>query len=242
MISCAVLLAAGRGQRLGRGAPKCLVPVRGRTLLERHLHSLAACGVPRAALVVGFRRDLVEAHLARVPSPIPVELVDNDRFDRGNILSLHVAADRLDTGGLWMDTDVLYPTALLRRLLTSPHEDCLLLDPRASETGEEMMAGVRGGRVARIARRIGPGWDLAGEAVGFTRVSAEGARVLRRYLDEEVAEGRVDAVYEAALDRALAELRFGYERVDDLPWTEIDFEEDLDRAEQIAAEIDPSGG
>ena len=237
-VKTAVLLAAGRGHRLGRGAPKCLVPVRGRTLLERHLASLAACGVERAAVVAGFQRDRVEAELARLRPPLPVELVVNERWERGNILSLHVAANHLDGGGVWMDADVLYPTELLRRLLGSPHEDCLLLDPRATETGEEMMAGIKGGRVARIARRIGPGWDLAGEAVGFTRVGAEGARVLRRCLDEEVAAGRIDAVYEAALDRALPELRFGFERVDDLPWTEIDFEEDLARAEAIAAAID----
>jgi len=233
-VARAVLLSAGCGRRLGLGAPKCLARVGGRTLLDRHLESLAACGVERVAIVVGYRRELVEAELARAPAPLAVELVVNERWERGNLLSLHAAADRLDGGGVWMDADVVYPTALLRRLLDSPHEDCLLLDPRARETGEEMMAGVRGGRVARIARRIGPGWELAGEAVGFTRVGAAGARLVRRLLDEEVAAGRVDAVYEAALDRALPDHPFGFERADDLPWTEVDFPEDLARAEEIA--------
>jgi choline kinase len=58
---------------------------------------------------------------------------------------------------------------------------------------------------------------------------------MRRLLAEEVKAGRDDAVYEAALDRALPEVAFGFERVDDLPWTEIDFEEDVARAEQMAA-------
>lgn len=231
----AILLAAGSGQRLGRATPKCLVSIAGRTLLERHLQSAAACGITEMTVVAGFQRERVAEELARIRPPIQVAIVDNPRHDRGNILSLHLAADRLEGGGLWMDADVFYPTALLHRLVTSSHQDCVLLDPRATETGEEMMAGVRAGRVARVARRIGGGWDLAGETVGFTRVSAAGARAMRRLLAEEVTAGRDDAVYEAALDRALTEVAFGYERVDDLAWTEIDFEEDVARAEQMAA-------
>jgi hypothetical protein len=46
--------------------------------------------------------------------------------------------------------------------------------------------------------------------------------------------GRLDQEYEAALDKAFAEAAFGYERADDLPWTEIDFEEDVVRARKLA--------
>ena len=45
-----------------------------------------------------------------------------------------------------------------------------------------------------------------------------------------VSEGQVDADYEQALDRFLAEAEVGFERVGDLPWTEVDFPEDLRRA------------
>jgi choline kinase len=233
----AILLAAGLGQRLGRGVPKCLVAIDGRTLLERHLASLAMHAVEDVTIVVGHQREKIEEALDRLRPPLRVELVVNERYTRGNLLSLHVAADRLAGGGLWMDTDVFYPPELLGRLLRSPHENCVLLDPRAEETGEEMMAGVRGGRVARIARRIGGGWDLAGEAVGFTKVGPEGGRAMIRWLDREVAAGNVDAVYEAAMDRALDEVRFGFERVDDLAWTEIDLEEDVERARRLSSSI-----
>jgi choline kinase len=233
----AVLLAAGRGHRLGRPIPKCLVSIAGRTLLQRHIENVAACGLTDLCIVVGFERERIEAELSRLTPHLGVELLQNSRYDRGNLLSLHLAADRLEGGGIWMDADVFYPRELLRRLVTStsPHENCLLLDPRSQETGEEMMVGVRAGRAVRVARRIGPGWDLAGETVGFTRVGAEGARVMRRLLAEEVAAGRDNTEYEAALDRAFAEVPFGFERVDDLPWTEIDFEEDVARAQAMAA-------
>jgi choline kinase len=233
----AVLLAAGRGRRIGRDTPKCLISIHGKTLLERHLVNLVESGVTQLTLVVGFQHAMIEAALAPLRLPLEVELIKNERFVHGSIVSLHVAASRLAGGGLWMDADVLYPAALLRRLVTSPHENCLLVDAGSEETGEEMMVGVRGGRVLKIARRVGKDWDLAGESVGFAKVGPEGGRVMQRLLAEEVAAGRIDQEYEAAMDRAFQEVAFGIERVDDLPWTEIDFEEDVEKATRLAASL-----
>jgi choline kinase len=101
-----------------------------------------------------------------------------------------------------------------------------------------MMLALRGERVTRIARRVGADWDLVGESVGFFKVSPEGATVLERILEHEVSEGRLDQEHEAALDLALPEVEFGHERVDDFPWTEIDFPEDVGRAEQLARLVD----
>lgn len=233
----AVLLAAGRGRRLGRTSPKCLLSIAGRTLLERHYASLVESGVTHLTIVVGFEKGQIEAAVERLAPELPTELVENRDYERGSIVSLHVAADRLADGGLFMDADVLYPAALLRRLVTSPHENCVLLDGRSVETGEEMMLGVRGGRVLAIARRIGPDWDLVGESVGFAKVGRGGAAAMWRALSDEVAAGRLDQEYEAAMNRAFQEAVFGYERVDDLPWTEIDFEEDVAKATRLAAEL-----
>jgi choline kinase len=229
----AVLLAAGRGRRLGKAEPKCLISIDERTLLERHLANMAEAGIRALTIVVGFQKELIVEALGRLSPAIPVEFVDNPRFVHGSIVSLQVAADRLLEGAIWMDADVLYPAALLRRLVESPHESCVLLDGRSEESGEEMMVGVRGGRAAKIARRVGKEWDFVGESVGFTKVGREGARVMKRILDEEVAAGRLDQEYEAAMERAFAEVPFGHERVDEFAWTEIDFEEDVEKAKRL---------
>ena len=233
----AILLAAGRGRRIGRDAPKCLISIEGKTLLERHLVNLTESGVTDLTIVVGFRHEMIEEALASLRPSLKVELVKNPRFTNGSIVSLHVAADRLSDGGLWMDADVLYPAALLRRLVGSPHENCLLVDASSEESGEEMMVGVRAGRVLKIARRVGKDWDLAGETVGFAKVGPQGGRTMQRLLEEEVSAGRLDQEYEAAMDRAFQEVPFGIERVDDLPWTEIDFEEDVEKARRLASAL-----
>ena len=230
----AVLLAAGRGRRMGSAEPKCLIDIEGKALLERHLVNMREAGITGLTIVVGFEKERIVTALERLRPALPVELVENPRFVHGSIVSLQVAADRLLAGAIWMDADVLYPAALLGRLVASRNENCLLLDGRSEESGEEMMVGVRAGRVAKIARRVGPGWDFAGESVGFAKVGPAGGAVMKRLLDEEVAAGRLDQEYEAAMDRAFAEVPFGYERVDELAWTEIDFEEDVVKARKLA--------
>jgi choline kinase len=230
----AVLLAAGRGRRLGQDLPKCLLSIEGRTLLERHIEILATVGISALTIVVGYRKEEIHEHVASLKSALPIELIENPRFVHGSIVSLQVAADHLENGGIWMDADVLYPAGLLRLLVDSKHDNCVLADGRSEETGEEMMLGTRAGRVLKIARRVGKDWDFAGESVGFAKVGREGAKVMKRLLEEEVNAERVDQEYEAAMDRAFAEIPFGYERVDAFAWTEIDFEEDVVKARKLA--------
>ena len=236
----AILLAAGRGRRLGQDLPKCLLSIEGRTLLERHIEILPTVGISALTIVIGYQKEAIREHVASLKTSLPIDFVENPRFVHGSIVSLQVAADHLVDGGIWMDADVLYPAGLMRLLVESKHENCVLADGRSEETGEEMMLGTRGGRVFKIARRVGKDWDFAGESVGFARVGSAGAKVMKRILDEEVNAERLDQEYEAAMDRAFAELPFGYERVDAFAWTEIDFEEDVIKARKLARLLEAS--
>lgn len=233
----AILLAAGRGRRLGalgRDIPKCLIRLADRTLLDRHRAAFAACGVEDVRIVLGFHDAAVRSELAGFTAPPRFQALFNEDFPRGNILSLRRGLEGLgdDEDIVVMDADVLYPTRLLARLRDAPDPNCVLLDARSAPSGEEMMIGVRDGRVARIARDIGPGpWAPAGETVGFLKVAARDVATLRACVDEVVAEGGLDEEYETAYERFVTRCVVGFAPVDDLPWTEIDFPEDIVRAE-----------
>lgn len=233
----AVLLCAGRGRRLGSAEPKCLISIADKTLLERHIHNLSEAGVDKLTIVTGFEAKRIEAKLEELRPKLPVDLVHNDRFVHGSIVSLWCAMDKLAQGGIWMDADVLYPAALMKKLVQSKHENCVLLDPKSEESGEEMMVGVKAGRCVKIARKVGEGWDMRGETVGFAKVGKQGASAMKKHLDEEVSAGRLDQEYEAAMDKAFADVPFGFERVDEFAWTEIDFEEDVEKAKKLVARM-----
>src|SRR5690606_22013972 len=156
-------------------------------------------------------------------------------YRRGAILSLWTAREHLGGPALVMDADVFLPSEMMLRLLRSANENCFLLDGSASATGEEQMLHVRNGRVTDIARKPRGEYDLLGESVGFRRRGADGARVLRELLDARVAAGVKDIEHEEVYPELLSRVVTGFERVDDLDWTEIDFPEDLERARAMAS-------
>jgi 2-C-methyl-D-erythritol 4-phosphate cytidylyltransferase len=61
MSVCAILLCAGRGERLGLGVPKALAPLGGRPLFSYALEALERCAAVEHVVVVGPARLLREA-------------------------------------------------------------------------------------------------------------------------------------------------------------------------------------
>jgi len=230
----AIILAAGVGKRLHGatgGRPKCLVEIGGKSLLLRLLESLVATGVGDVIVVTGFGDEAVRAAIGAGPSGVRLRWIRNPRFTEGAILSLWSAEQALDGPALVMDADVLCPTAMLARLVHSPHENCFLLDAASPNTGEEQMLLVRDGRVRNIVRGGAPGYELAGESIGFLKLGVPAARLLRQLLEARIARGDTGIEHEEVYPDLLARVDVGYERVDGMPWTEIDFVEDITRAE-----------
>ena len=78
MVRSALLLAAGLGTRLRPLTdvlPKCLVPIRGRPLLEYWLRSLTDAGVEQIVINTHYRADLVQKYVALSPWAGQVTLV-----------------------------------------------------------------------------------------------------------------------------------------------------------------------
>lgn len=211
----AILLAAGVGRRLGSDRPKALLEVGGRTLLDRHLENLSTLAL-EPLVVTGFQAERFE-HLATVQNP---------EFCRGSVLSLKAALAAIDEDAVVMDADVLYDPAILADVVAL--ERGFALDPRTDPGEEEMMLGVRGGKVRAIRRGRLEGFDLVGEGVGFFKVDRASLPALRAAVDASDPDGD----YEAALDLFLGEHGADYVLVGDRPWVEIDFPEDVERAER----------
>lgn len=73
----AVILAAGRGTRMGEmtlETPKPMLQVQGKPILEHVLERLAGTGVERFFLVVGYRREMIMEHFRNWRLPIEFRL------------------------------------------------------------------------------------------------------------------------------------------------------------------------
>lgn len=234
------MLAAGVGARLGTERPhppKVLLRFGGRSLLSRHLAILRHFGIEELVITKGYRGELIEAELNALSVDGFARTVFNPDYRAGSMMSLWSVRDCLASGHelLLMDADVLYDHRLMARLVESRHDNCFLLD-RDFEPGEEpVKLGVRDGVLVDFERRIEAPYEFCGESVGFFRLSsAIGAELVER-MGRYVAAGQVDRWYEAAIRDLLRETAagtFGWEEVTGLPWIEIDFPEDVDRAER----------
>jgi choline kinase len=235
----AIILAAGIGARLGAGfddRPKALLRFGGKSLLARHIDILAAAGVSEIAIGVGYRADMIEVELQAISPSVPVRLVTNDGYRDGSILTLWcMRHEMIGTDDIiLMDADVLYDRRIISRLLASEYGDCLLYDADYEPGDEPVKICVRNGRIVDFRKTIETEYDHCGESVGFFRLSPDTAVALAARAGMYISAGRIGEPYEEAIrDLLLAapEGGFGYEDVSGIPWVEIDFPEDIDRAQ-----------
>jgi choline kinase len=182
--------------------------------------------------VVGYKQEMIRAAVGSEYAGVAVSYLVNEQFHRGSISSLWIARASFDDDLIVMDADVLFHHEILRRLVESASTNCLLMDETVKQRGEECMVVVEGGRVIALTKKVPLHYDYAGEGVGFLRVQhADTARVvtsLKEHIDRD--EWRME--YEDGLLEFFRQVKVGHEKIGGLPWTEIDFPEDITRAER----------
>jgi choline kinase len=227
-----IILAAGRGSRLNGTAgdsPKCLVELGGVSLVERQVQALRAAGIDDIVMVVGCQADRVRRACGH-----QITYVENARYAQTNSMySLWMARPLLYEGFVVLNCDVVFHPALLTDLLTARHDNALLLAYREANQppfgDEEMKVKVRCGRVVEMSKQMDPA-EADGENLGIVKFGARGAAALVEIMDGLIAAGGVRdwaprAFSEFAKTRPLYALG-----TRGLPWTEIDFPEDYERA------------
>jgi len=233
-----IILAAGKGARLNGTAgtlPKCLVRIGGMTLVERQIAVLRGCGIDEIVVVVGCQAERVRRACGR-----GIAFMENTRYAQTNSLySLWLARPLLTDGFVVANCDVLLHPRLMNDLLTARHPDALLVAYQADDEPlgeEEMKVRISRGRVVDISKSMAAE-EADGENVGIVKFGPEGARLLTTILDDRVAAGGLRdwaprAFAEFARQRPLYAIG-----TRGLPWTEIDFPEDYQRA---VAEVLPA--
>jgi choline kinase len=246
----ALILAAGVGRRLGKpeasqhDLPKAMLSFGGKTLLARHIEILRRLGVSDITVVTGFAAAAVRTALAALNEGPPPRVVVNPDFREGSVVSLWTGRAVLRGGSpvILMDADVLYDVRMMARLIDSSNADCLLLDREIEPGDEPVKLCVRDGRIVDFHKRPSEPHDWHGESVGFFRFSSAAAEELAGRVEDYVVTGRRMMEYEEPIrDMIIASAanRFGFEDITGLPWTEIDFPEDVVKARALLPELAP---
>jgi choline kinase len=221
-----VILAAGMGSRLGRSLPKPLTELNdGRSIMQQqHDNIRAAFGDDaRITTVVGYRAETI------VDAFPDVDYVYNARYDETNTSqSLLRALKASGRGGvLWMNGDVVFDPRVLGRAVALIERDQSFVTVNTAKVSDEEVKYTVGGDgfITELSKTVRGG---IGEAVGINYISSRDKKALIAQL------GRVDDqdYFERGLELAIAEngLRLEPMDISDLYAVEVDFAEDLERA------------
>jgi len=244
----AIILAAGIGNRLGElsgNKPKSLLEFEGKSLLKRHIDILLANQINELTIVTGYQSEMIEEHLK--DSAMSITYIYNVRYTEGSIISLNCAQEILfsEPEFILMDADVLYDQEMIHRLVNTNINNCLLLDRDFIPGDEPVKICVKkDGSINEFRKEIADNleYDIQGESVGFFKFNKLiGASLLGR-INDYLAKGKNNTPYEEAIRDLLLIYpeQFGYEDVTGVPWIEIDFPEDIERAtNEILPKLSP---
>jgi len=235
----AIICAAGRGVRLGASSPKLLLEFGGRTLLEWHALRLREVGVEDVVLITGHLREQIAAVLPGICARhgLSIRELVNERYHEGSVLSLAVALPELEGKQepiLLMDADVLYPAQMLERLIHSNDATALLLDQGYSTSDDDpVLVPVKNGRPFEFRKKWTGEADFVGESIGFFKIAPVDLPLLKDETRARSAGREVRDSYDEVLRALVLADRFGYKDVTGMPWTEIDFPQDILHARDV---------
>jgi choline kinase len=193
----AVILLAGYGSRLKRDdiAHKCLLPFGDETLLSRHLSVMESLGMEQTVLVVGHNKEAVKSYVQSLDLNIPVQFVDNDRYETtGNTLSLVMGLRNREGEFLVMDGDVLYPQAALEEYVRQSQPSSFAVTPVDIDDTEATKVLLRGDQTIEsfvtkrdLTKEEKSKFHMAGEAIGFFMLTQAVAHSIVALFDREEA-------------------------------------------------------
>jgi choline kinase len=224
-----VILAAGMGTRLARPLPKPLTELRdGRSIMKQQIDNLkfAFAESYRVMIVVGFK---LEAIIERFPE---ATFVYNEFFDQTNTSKSLLKALRAsgDGGVLWMNGDVVFDPQVLVRVtpLMEANQSFIVVNQSKVSDEEVKYTLDADGYINELSKQVVGG---LGEAVGINYVSAQDKAALITRLGEVDDQDYFERGIEIAIEKDAA--RFKAVDISDLYAVEVDFAEDLERANEL---------
>ncbi len=222
----AVILAAGRGTRLGLDLPKAMVQVDSRrTIIDYQVENLKAFIPPENILVVvGFKKELV------VASHPELNYTFNERFAVTNTSkSLLKGLSQMDEDVLWLNGDVIFDRELIPKII-SVGRSCVLVDDKRCGPEEVKYRTDGTGFITEISKQVEA---AEGEALGLNLVARDDLESLRKHLelvgDNDYFEKAIENYIIQDKGRFLAVPAGG------LFCHEVDFPEDLERVRAYLA-------
>ena len=235
--------------------PKCLLDIKGKSILERQVTALNECNIKDITLVRGYQKSAIT-----LPN---IRYYDNDQYEEtGELHSFFCAEHEMKGRCLLLFGDIIFDTAVLQKLLKSPADLALVVDvswherqlPEVStiqarkdlvilesppEKSHRYVTPEEANRIMKIGHDM-PHDQAHGEFIGLAMLSAQGMETFkqayRQAQERQTIEGfhESEGLRQAALTDLIQELIDNGQEVQSVPtykgWLDVDSFEDYQKA------------
>lgn len=256
----AIIAAAGFEKQLLpliEDKPKCLLDIKGKSILDRQVGALNDCNIKDIALVRGYKKEAIT-----LPN---IRYYDNDRYEStGELFSIFCAENELKGRTIVLYGDIMFDTAVLEKLLKSPADIALVVDlayleearrgaqpthinpdlvslasPPSTQSLSRFVMPDGEHRIVRIGQQVPPE-QAHGEFIGMAMFSEKGTQALRNAYKASQQKYQSTGFHEsgsfikASFTDLVQELIDLGHRVDAVPifkgWMEVDSFEEYQKA------------
>ena len=238
-----IILSAGQGRRmlpLTVTLPKCLLSVRGKTLLEWQIDTLHKCGIYQIVVVTGYGADHVDKLIRQHYEINGIKLLYNpDYATADNLVSCWAARHEMTEDFILLNGDTLFEPAVLKTLLASPDSPITVtVSSNDNYDADDMKVIIEGSRLVNIGKKL-PLEKVNGESIGLILFRGKGPEIFRNAIKSTLKYP--DATrkwYLAVIAEIAAKIPVMTCSVNSLRWCEVDYPKDLKEADRLLSTAD----
>lgn len=226
----AIIMAAGRGSRLGNlteNIPKAFLEVKGHRLIDYNLALLRENGVSDIKIVTGYKAELYEDMANNYTD---ITCVYNPFHAHCNVLgSFFMAQEKLkDDDTIYLHADTLCAPDIFKDMVHGNGDIVMPVDFKHCDN-EAMKVTTQGGQVVSVSKKI-PESESEGEFIGMAKLSGNVMPAIKRASQKLMRDGCLTSYFEGAIQEVI---NIGGYSVPAMPtnnrfWGEVDFIEDYE--------------
>jgi choline kinase len=239
----AIILAAGLAKRLRPltdNIPKCMLKVGEKTILEMTLDNLLKNDIEEFIMVTGYMENMIKDFTAKKYPDLNITYITNSDYENNNnSYSLWMTLDHIFGDCILLDSDILFDYRIISKLLSSSHSNCLAVKTGHDLGDEEIKVIIdNSNKILHIGKLLHPA-ESFGESIGIEKFSCSFFNKLGEVLERKIVlEKNVNEFYEASFQELYDKGNAMYAvDVSEYKCMEIDFPEDLEKAEKEVKDI-----
>lgn len=234
----AIILCAGQGRRLlpyTESSPKCLLSLAGKHFIEWQIDALLKVGITQIIAVIGYDAQRIESLLIDKYQD-KISFVYNPFYEiADNLASCWMARHHFTDDFLILNGDTLFEPKVITTLLSkNDFPITLATDNKDSYDEDDMKVISKDSQLKAVSKKL-PLDSVNGESIGVMHFNPEGAKYFKQTIEALMHQPEsLQKWYLSIIDKLATENKVGICSIHGLEWTEVDFVQDLERANALA--------